>query len=269
MIVSIVTISFNQREFLEQAIVSVLDQTGVDIEYIVVDPGSTDGSRELIERYRDRIDHVIFEPDTGPADGLNRGLAAAAGDIFAYVNADDALTPGAVSEAVAAFADDPTCGVIYGNGWVIDTEGRRVRRILSSARMTPAMYVREQVMIVQQASFIRTAALRAVGGFNVDNRTCWDGEAFLRMARAGVRFKRVWRDWGLFRLYPGSISGGGQLFEHYKRDMDRMFEEVNGHAPSPFEKKTRPLFRLMRQLLDPRAFAIKVTDRITTKTRDA
>lgn len=258
MTVSIVTISFNQCAFLEQAILSVLDQSGADIEYIVVDPGSTDGSRELIERYRDRIDHIIFEPDAGPADGLNRGLAAATGDIFAYVNADDALEPGAVAEAVAAFADDPACGVIYGNGWVIDAEGRRVRRILSSAWMTPDLYVREQVMIVQQAAFIRTAALRGVGGFNVANRTCWDGEAFLQMARAGVRFKRVWRDWGLFRLYPGSISGGGHLFERYKADMDRMFAAVTGRAPTAFEKRVRPTVRFMRQFLDPRALAIKI-----------
>jgi glycosyltransferase involved in cell wall biosynthesis len=265
MTVSIVTISFNQCAFLEEAMLSVLDQTGADIEYIVVDPGSTDGSRELIERYRDRIDHVILDPDAGPADGLNRGLAAATGEIFAYVNADDALEPGAVAEAVAAFADDPACGVVYGNGWVIDAEGRRVRRILSSARMTPNLYVREQVMIVQQASFIRTVALRGVGGFNVANRTCWDGEAFLQMARAGVRFKRVWRDWGLFRLYPGSISGGGQLFERYKGDMDRMFADVNGRPPAALEKKFRPAVRLMRQLLDPRALAIKIAHSLFNK----
>ena len=74
--VSIVTISFNQEKFLERTIRSVLAQDYPEIEYIVVDPGSTDGSRDIIERYRDRIAHVIFEPDKGPSDGLNKGFAA-------------------------------------------------------------------------------------------------------------------------------------------------------------------------------------------------
>lgn len=257
--VSIVTISFNQCRFLEQAMLSVLDQKGAEIEYIVVDPGSTDGSRALIERYRDRIDHVVLEPDAGPADGLNRGLALATGEVFAYVNADDALLPGAVAEAVSALAGDPSIGVVYGNGREIDAEGRQVRRIVASPRMDPALYVREQVMIVQQASFMRTAALRAVGGFNVANRTSWDGEAFLDMARAGTRFRRIWRDWGLFRLYPGSISGSGQLAARYRADLDRMYASVLGRAPSERERALRPLVRAARQLLDPRGLWAKLT----------
>ncbi len=75
--VSVVTISYNQAEFLEQCIRSVIEQDYDDIEYIVVDPGSTDGSRDIIEKYHDYIDHIIFEPDCGPADGLNKGFAHA------------------------------------------------------------------------------------------------------------------------------------------------------------------------------------------------
>src|SRR4029077_2212938 len=82
--VSIVTISFNQAPFLERAIRSVLEQDHPDVEYIVVDPGSTDGSREIIEKYRSRIAKVILEPDRGPANGLNKGFAAATGEILGY-----------------------------------------------------------------------------------------------------------------------------------------------------------------------------------------
>src|SRR6202171_6644991 len=100
--VSIVTISFNQAPFLERAIRSVVEQDYPDIEYIVVDPGSTDGSRDIIERYRSRISQVIYEPDHGPADGLNKGFASATGDIFGSINADDAFLPGAVRGGVTA-----------------------------------------------------------------------------------------------------------------------------------------------------------------------
>ena len=102
--VSIVTISFNQAEFLERAIRSVIEQDYPDVEYIVVDPGSTDGSREIIEKYRSRISKVILEPDTGPANGLNKGFAAATGEIFGYINADDAFLP------KASVIADPTIG---------------------------------------------------------------------------------------------------------------------------------------------------------------
>ena len=71
---SIVTISFNQARFLEQAILSVISQDYLNIQYIVVDPGSTDGSRDIIEKYHNHIDKIIFEPDNGPADGLNKGF---------------------------------------------------------------------------------------------------------------------------------------------------------------------------------------------------
>ena len=85
---SIVTISFNQASYLEQAIRSVLGQDYADIEYIVVDAGSTDGSREIIEHYSGQIDKIIFEEDNGSADGLNKGFARATGDVYSFIEAN-------------------------------------------------------------------------------------------------------------------------------------------------------------------------------------
>ena len=87
---SVVTVSFNQRQYLEEALTSVLEQDYPAIEYIVVDPGSTDGSRELIESFRDRLASIVFEADQGAADGLNKGFQRASGDIFGFLNSDDA-----------------------------------------------------------------------------------------------------------------------------------------------------------------------------------
>ena len=100
---SIVTISFNQARFLERAIVSVIEQKGVELEYIVVDPGSTDGSRDIIERHRDLIAHVVFEKDKGPADGLNKGFSHATGSIYGYLNADDVLEFGSSAQGCGIF----------------------------------------------------------------------------------------------------------------------------------------------------------------------
>ena len=93
--ISIVTISYNQEKYLRECIESILNQKDCELEYIVVDPGSTDGSRELIESYGDRILHV-FERDNGPADGLNKGFAKATGDIYGFINSDDYLLPQAL-----------------------------------------------------------------------------------------------------------------------------------------------------------------------------
>ena len=91
--VSIVTISFNQVGYLGRTIQSVLDKDYPNIEYIVVDPGSTDGSRELIKSYESRIARIIFEIDDGPGDGLNKGFSIATGEIFGFLNFDDLSIP--------------------------------------------------------------------------------------------------------------------------------------------------------------------------------
>ncbi|MEJ7608899.1 MAG: glycosyltransferase [Bryobacteraceae bacterium] len=119
--ISLVTISFNQAPFLDQAIRSVVDQTGCDFEYIVVDPGSIDGSREIIESYSDRISRIIFAPDRGAADGLNKGFAEAHGEIFGFLNSDDVLE--GVGRVTEYFGTHPDTDVVSGHSRIIDANG--------------------------------------------------------------------------------------------------------------------------------------------------
>src|SRR6266571_286401 len=97
--VSVVTVSYNQARFLPQALESVIKQDYRDVEHIVVDACSTDGSKEILRHYASQLSRVIIEPDEGATDGLNKGFAGASGDIFAYINADDALLPEALTKA--------------------------------------------------------------------------------------------------------------------------------------------------------------------------
>ena len=150
--VSIVTISLNQAPFLERAILSVVEQDHDDIEYIVVDPGSTDGSRDIIERYRDRISVAVLKPDAGPADGLNMGFARATGDIFGYINADDAYLPGAIGKAVDAFRASPAADVVCGHGFIVNANGA-VRRRFYSDQFSAWRYVHGGVTVMQQSTF--------------------------------------------------------------------------------------------------------------------
>lgn len=233
--ISIVTISFNQARFLEKAICSIIEQDYHNIEYIIVDPGSTDGSREIIENYKDKIDKIIFEPDEGPADGLNKGFSYATGDIFFYLNADDMLLPGALRSVEKEFQKFPRMDVLLAHGFQINAEGQRARKIFST-KWSPYLYAIGLAQAIQQATFFRREAFLAAGGFNQENRTCWDGELVVDMALAGAMVKLRHDFLGAFRKYPDSISGSGRLKAAYQNDRLRISRKILGRCSDWREK---------------------------------
>ncbi len=259
--VSVVTVSFNQAQFLERAIRSVLGQDHDDVEYIVVDPGSTDGSRNIIARYSGRIAKVIDEPDSGPPDGLNKGFACASGDIYAYLNADDAYLPGAVSAAVAAFRRNPDAGVIAGHGYLVDAEGRVLRRF-RSAPFSPWRLVHGAAVVMQQATFFRASVFHATKGFNAANHTSWDAELLLDMALTGARVRTVEGYWSLFTIHEASITGSQRLRAESLANHRRYFCRVMGREPRWSDPVCRGLARIWRWVMDPRGLQERLKDRL-------
>lgn len=225
--ISIVTVSFNQACFLEAAMDSVLGQGYPELEYIVVDPGSTDGSRELIARRTGQLGAMVFEPDRGAADGLNKGFARATGDIFGFLNADDVLYPGSLERVARYFTEHPECDVVFGSGYTIDAEGRHILHFRSSG-FSVDRYLYGGAVWLQQATFFRAETFRRSPGFNEQNRTCWDGELFVGMVNAGARVGHMAADLGGFRIHDASISGSGRLQEQYLKDCARIFKQVRG-----------------------------------------
>lgn len=248
--ISVVTISFNQGQFLRACIDSVLDQNYPDLEYIVVDPGSKDNSREIIDSYGDRIIRV-YEKDDGAADGLNRGFARATGEVLAFLNSDDMLLPGSLQRMADEFARRPDVGLVSGTGWFTDEAGERTTRVVPS-RMSPRMMAYGAVTVFQQGTFFRHDLFRKVGGFNLDNRTCWDAELFLDMALAGGRSELIDDEVALFRIHQGSITGSGRLREQFLRDMDRMFVKVTGRPPQWRDGVMGRIARVLKFARDPR-----------------
>ncbi|MCX6036383.1 MAG: glycosyltransferase family 2 protein, partial [Chloroflexi bacterium] len=161
-LVSIVTPSYNQARFLEFTIHSVLEQDYPNIEYILVDGGSTDGSVDILQRYADRFAWWVSENDRGQTDAINKGFARAKGDILAWLNSDDTYEPHAVAEAVEFLRGRPEVGLVYGDTNFIDENGCVVGRF-PAAQTDYKRLRRGYVHIPQQASFWRADLWRKVG----------------------------------------------------------------------------------------------------------
>ena len=248
--VSIVTISFNQGRHLPLAIASVLSQDHPDIEYIVVDPGSTDGSLKIIESHAHKLDRVVLEADTGPADGLNHGFQLATGDVLAYVNADDALLPCAVREAVEYLDANRDVDVVYGDGYLVDGEGR-VTRVIESSPFSLRRFSYGHVMVLQPATFIRRSAFDRAGGFNPANPVSWDAELIVDIATNGGRLRHVKRRWAAFAIYAETITGSRRLAERATLERKRLFRTTRGRDWRSTDDLVAAVVRVEKWLVSP------------------
>ena len=199
MLVSIVTPSFNQARFLEATIQSVLQQDYPHIEYFVMDGGSSDDSREIIERYADRLAGWISEPDQGQTDAINKGFARAKGEVLGWLNSDDTLQPEAVRQAVEYLQSHPETGMVYGDTNFIDEDGRVIGQF--PARQTDYRRLRQgYVHIPQQASFFRATLWRQVGPLDPSFYFAMDYDLWVRLA-ANAPLVYLPRLWANFRLH--------------------------------------------------------------------
>jgi glycosyltransferase involved in cell wall biosynthesis len=258
---SVVTISFNQRPYLEHALRSVLEQDHAEIEYIVVDPGSTDGSRDVIGQYRDRISRIVFEPDRGASDGLNKGFQQATGEIFGFLNSDDVLLPGAIRLVNEVFEQDPDCDIVMGDGLMVDADGNPIRRI-RAAGFTVPRYFYGAATWLQQSTFFRRRAFEAAGGFNAMNRSCWDGELMVEMVMKGAQVRYLHRDLSLFRVHAKSITGSNRHKEMMQADTERMFLRASGRKWTATDTLRSCFFRVERLLTHPGAFESAIKARL-------
>ncbi|MCS5694247.1 glycosyltransferase [Cyanobium sp. FGCU-6] len=247
---SIATISFNQAPFLGPAIESVLGQDFHDYEYIVQDPGSTDGSREIISSYSSRIS-ASFEPDQGPADGLNKAFSRAKGKYFLFLNSDDMLMPDSLAKLYKWInSDDHRHHVYSGACSVIDTRGRHLRYAYSDA-MNLMMAAYGQCILIQPSSAISAMAFRAVDGFNALNRSNWDGELFIDLALNGCQFARSCHALSCYRVHAASITGSGSLYAQQAEERRRLFTKITSKSYNERSRILADFYWLKRKLANP------------------
>ena len=200
--VSIITPSYNQAQFLEQTIRSVLDQNYPNLEYWVIDGGSTDGSLEIIQKYAGQLAGWVSEPDRGQAEGINKGLARATGDIVAWLNSDDVYYPGAVEAAVEALDANPQSSFVFSDVESIDETGKPFHR-MRYGHWGLADLMRFRI-IGQPAVFIRRAYLAQTGLLDPSYHYLLDHHLWLRLAALAEPVYMPGEPWAAARMHAGA-----------------------------------------------------------------
>jgi glycosyltransferase involved in cell wall biosynthesis len=203
-LVSIITPSMNQAHFLEETICSILDQDYENIEYIIVDGGSTDGSLDIIKKYAHRLAYWVSEADRGQTDAINKGFARSKGDILSWLNSDDTYLPGAVSRAVAFLETHPEIGAVYGDANLIDEQGNVIGKF--PARQTDyKRLMRGYVHIPQQATFFRGELWKKVGPLDPSFFFAMDYDLWVRISKQAPLLYHP-ELWANFRLHGEAKS---------------------------------------------------------------
>ena len=200
--VSIITPSYNQAQFLEQTIRSVLDQNYPNLEYWVIDGGSTDGSLEIIQKYAGQLAGWVSEPDRGQAEGINKGLARATGEVVAWLNSDDVYYPGAIDAAVGALAANPQASFVFSDVESIDETGKPFHRMRYGNWGLPDL-IRFRI-IGQPGVFIRRAFLAQTGLLDLSYHYLLDHHLWLRLAALAEPVYVPGEPWAAARMHAGA-----------------------------------------------------------------
>ncbi|HEX9243001.1 MAG TPA: glycosyltransferase family 2 protein [Anaeromyxobacter sp.] len=228
--ISIVTPSLNQAAFLPRTLESVLSQQGdFELEYVVQDGGSTDGSAELLRRHEGRLS-LRIEKDAGQPDAINRGLRRTTGEIVGWVNSDDLLLPGALARVAAAFAANPGAKWLHGGCEIVDEQDRPIRRWITAYKDWRCRNYSRRALLVenfvsQMTVFWRRSAMEQVGLLDESLRYTFDYEYWLRLSRLGDPLfvpERI----AAFRWYTSSKSGA-RFEEQFAED----YAVFRRHAP--------------------------------------
>lgn len=201
--VSIITPSFNQAQFLEKTIQSVLEQDYPRIEYIIVDGGSTDGSVDVIKKYAGRLAKWVSEQDKGQTDAINKGFAYAKGEIFAWINSDDTYNPRAVGAAVKYLMENPDVAMVYADCNFINEDDKVIGKFNSA--QTDYRRLREgYIHIPQQTMFFRAKYWKELGPLDPSFYFAMDYDLWTRIAaKAPIKYL-AGQVWANFRIHTTS-----------------------------------------------------------------
>jgi|LDZU01.1.fsa_nt_gi glycosyltransferase involved in cell wall biosynthesis len=236
-LVSIVTPSFNQAAFLESTITSVLNQDYQNLEYLLVDGKSTDGSVEIIKKYADRIAWWVSEADQGQADAINKGLKHSHGEIIAWLNSDDIYLPGTIRTVVNYFHDHPHVGLVFGDILALDETGEQINTLrYADYKLQDLMAFR---IIGQPAVFFRREVLEKAGYLDLSYQYLLDHQLWIRMAGiTDIQHIPLFLAGARYHAGAKNVAAAGKFGEEAYRIVDwmRTYEKTVSFFPDMQKK---------------------------------
>ena len=243
--VSVITIVFNNRDRIESSITSVLKQTCKNIEYLIIDGGSTDGTVDIIKKYQDKISYWVSEPDKGIYDGMNKGIAAAKGDIIGFLNSDDVYADDEVIGTVIETIAKETVDSCYGDLTYVGKDGHVVRKWKSGDFSRNRF--KKGWMPPHPTFFVKREMYQQYGGFNTNFLIAADYELMLRMLyRFGISTTYIPKV--LVNMRTGGKSNKS-LSNIVKANIECYHAwKVNGLNPNPGTFVLKPLSKIFQYL---------------------
>jgi len=234
---SIITPNYNGELFLEKTILSILEQKrqGTDLEYIVVDGGSTDNSIDILEKYKNEIDILIVEKDNGPADAINKGLSLATGDILAWLNADDIYFPNALNRVAECFQSNSSLAFVFGKCPIVDCQQKEIRSGITRFKElffpVNSRFTYQCINYISQpAMFFLKDAYQKTGSLRNDMIAAWDYEFILRLWHQGKGSCLQGPPLAAFRWHEESISG--QNFNvQFQEELEYAIKDAGKFSP--------------------------------------
>lgn len=251
--ISIITPSFNQGEFLEDTIKSILDQNYPNLEYIVCDGGSTDNSKQIIEKYSNRIDWWCSEKDKGQTDAINKGMKKATGEIVGWINSDDVLLPGSLFKIAEYFMAHPDTDFLNGGVANLDRSGhflKFVQPMIGKFFMERGCY-----SFCQQGMFWKRTIFKKIGYLNEDFHAMMDVEWLIRVYEGGFRVRHLGKPLGGIRVYAETKTAlGGAIWDN---DIKAIQEKYGGRYSNDRKGLKLYVFYLSKLLCGCYTIAIK------------
>lgn len=241
---SIITITYNSEKYLREAIQSVLSQVYPDLEYIIVDGGSTDGTLDIVREYAavDSRIRWVSGPDRGIADAMNKGVALATGDVIVHLHSDDYYPhPEVIAVAEAGFVRRPDSMWLTGGAYLVDASGNMLQEI--HVRNYSYLKLVRSNCIIHPATFIRRSAFNLVGGFDISLKYAMDYDLWLRLGKLEDPLA-VDRPMACFRVHQGGLSSS----ESKKAFVEELAIRKNYFAGRPIRFFFHQLYFLVKQV---------------------